>query len=62
MIGTGRMVAEGQHPAMIREQISTPGGCTIRGLATLEDGKARGLIARSIEEATNIAGGLGGKR
>jgi len=62
MIGTGRMVVEGQHPTMIREQISTPGGCTIRGLATLEDGKARSVIARTIEEATNIAGGLGGKK
>ena len=62
MIGTGKMVVEGQHPAMIREQISTPGGCTIRGLVTLEDGKARSVIARTIEEATNIAGGLGGKK
>jgi len=55
------MVLEGQHPAIIREQVSTPGGCTISGLAKMEDGNVRSAITRAIEEATNVAGGLGGK-
>lgn len=58
------MVLAGQHPAIIREQVSTPAGCTIGGLLVLEDGKVRSTIARTIQEATNMAAGLGkvGKR
>ncbi|CUS13180.1 unnamed protein product, partial [Tuber aestivum] len=37
--GTSRMVLADQHPAIIREQVSTPAGCTINGLLILEDGK-----------------------
>lgn len=59
MQGTGRLVLSGQHPAIIREQVSTPAGCTIGGLLMLEDGKVRSTIARAIQEATNMAAGLG---
>ncbi|CUS08137.1 unnamed protein product, partial [Tuber aestivum] len=59
MQGAGRMVLAGQHPAIIREQVSTPAGCTICGLLVLEDGKVRSTIARTIQEATNMAAGLG---
>jgi len=62
MRGTAGMILEGQHPAVIREQVSTPGGCTIAGLMNMEDGNVRSVIARTIEEATNVAGGLGGKK
>jgi pyrroline-5-carboxylate reductase len=62
MQGTGRMILAGQHPAIIREQVSTPAGCTIAGLLKMEDGNVRSVIARTIEEATNVAGGLGGKK
>lgn len=59
MVGTGRMVLQGQHPAMIRNDVSTPAGCTISGLLALEDGKIRSTIARGIEQATKTASGLG---
>ncbi|KAA8901693.1 pyrroline-5-carboxylate reductase dimerization-domain-containing protein [Sphaerosporella brunnea] len=62
MQGTGRMILAGQHPAIIREQVSTPAGCTIAGLLKMEDGKVRSVVARAIEEATNVASGLGGKK
>ncbi|KAL7274273.1 delta 1-pyrroline-5-carboxylate reductase [Rhizina undulata] len=62
MQGTGRMVLAGQHPAIIREQVSTPAGCTINGLLILEDGRVRSTIARTIQEATNVAAGLGSKK
>ncbi|KAF8540249.1 hypothetical protein BDD12DRAFT_834425 [Trichophaea hybrida] len=62
MLGTAKMVLDGQHPAIIREQVSTPAGCTIAGLLTMEDGKVRSVIARTIQEATNVAGGLGRKK
>lgn len=60
MQGAGRMVLAGQHPAIIREQVSTPAGCTIGGLLVLEDGRVRSTIARGIQEATQLAAGLGG--
>ncbi|EPY50330.1 delta-1-pyrroline-5-carboxylate reductase [Schizosaccharomyces cryophilus OY26] len=59
MVGTGQMVLQGQHPAKIRNDVSTPAGCTISGLLALEDGKIRSTIARSIEQATKTASGLG---
>lgn len=59
MQGAARMVLSGQHPAIIREQVSTPAGCTIGGLLVLEDGKVRSTIARTIQEATNLARSLG---
>lgn len=36
-----------------------PGGCTIAGLLTLEDGKVRSTIARAIQVATERASELG---
>ena len=62
MQGTGRMVLRGEHPAIIREQVSTPAGCTIGGLLVLEDGKVRSTVARGIQEATRVAAELGNVR
>ena len=59
MRGTADMVLRGEHPAMVSEKVSTPGGCTIGGLLVLEEGKVRGTIARSVREATVVAGQLG---
>ena len=36
MRGCAGMVLKGQHPTLIREKVSTPGGCTIGGLLVLE--------------------------
>lgn len=58
--GASRMVLEtGLHPAALKDQVTTPGGCTIAGLLTLEDGRIRSVLARAVEEATKVAGGLG---
>lgn len=59
MRGTAEMVLRGEHPAMVSEKVSTPGGCTIGGLLVLEEGKVRGTIARGVREATMVAGQLG---
>lgn len=59
MLGTASMVQAGQHPALIRNAVATPGGCTIGGLLEMEDGKIRSTMARTIQTATNIASGLG---
>lgn len=50
----------GSHPAALKDSVTTPGGCTIAGLLTLEDGRVRSTIARCIETATKHAAGLGG--
>ena len=59
MKGAAGMVAEGEHPAVVRDKITTPGGCTIGGLLVLEEGKVRGTVARSVREATVVASQLG---
>lgn len=59
MRGTTSMVQSGEHPALIREKTSTPGGCTIGGLLVLEEGRVRGSIARAVREATVVASQLG---
>jgi pyrroline-5-carboxylate reductase len=59
-VGAAKMVqATGRHPAALRDDVTTPAGCTIAGLLMLEDGKIRSVLARAIEEATRIAGDLG---
>lgn len=59
-LGSARMVQTGdRHPAALRDDVTTPAGCTIGGLLMLEDGKIRSVLARAIEEATRIAAGLG---
>jgi len=58
--GAARMVLEtGLHPAALKDQVTTPAGCTIAGLLTLEDGRIRSVLARAVEEATRVAGKLG---
>lgn len=59
-LGAARMVqTSGRHPAALRDDVTTPAGCTIGGLLMLEDGKIRSVLARAIEEATRIAAKLG---
>jgi len=58
--GAARMVLEtGTHPAVLKDRVTTPGGCTIAGLGVMEEGKIRSVLARAIEEATRVAGKLG---
>jgi pyrroline-5-carboxylate reductase len=58
--GSARMVLEtGLHPAALKDQVTTPAGCTIAGLLTLEDGRIRSVLARAVEEASRVAGKLG---
>jgi len=59
MRGAAGLVQSGEHPAILREKVSTPGGCTIGGLLVLEDAAVRGTVARSIREATVVASQLG---
>lgn len=59
MKGAAALVLGGEHPALLREKVTTPGGCTIGGLLVLEEGRVRGTVARAVREATVVAGQLG---
>jgi pyrroline-5-carboxylate reductase len=59
MRGASALVLEGEHPAILRDKVSTPGGCTIGGLLVLEEGTVRGAMARAVREATVVAAALG---
>jgi pyrroline-5-carboxylate reductase len=59
-LGAARMVLDsGRHPAALRDDVTTPAGCTIAGLLMLEDGRIRSVLARAVEEATKTAAHLG---
>lgn len=56
MEGTAKMMLEtGDHPAVLKSKVCTPGGTTIGGLLKLEDAGVRGAIARAVEEAAIIS-------
>lgn len=59
MKGAAGLVLAGEHPAILRDKVSTPGGCTIGGLLVLEEGRVRGTVARAVREATGVASLLG---
>jgi pyrroline-5-carboxylate reductase len=47
------------HPAALKDQVTTPAGCTIAGILTMEDGRIRSVLARTVQEAAKVASGLG---
>jgi pyrroline-5-carboxylate reductase len=59
-LGSARMVlTSGRHPAGLRDDVTTPAGCTIAGLLMLEDGRIRSVLARAVEEAARVSAQLG---
>ncbi|ODV77711.1 pyrroline-5-carboxylate reductase [Suhomyces tanzawaensis NRRL Y-17324] len=63
MEGTAKMVLEtGDHPAVLKSKVCTPGGTTIGGLLKMEDAGVRGGIARGVEEAANISASFAKKK
>jgi pyrroline-5-carboxylate reductase len=59
-LGAASMVLDtGLHPAALKDQVTTPAGSTIAGLLTMEDGRIRSVLARTIQEATKVAASLG---
>ncbi len=45
----------GEHPARLKDRITSPGGTTIAGLHVLEKGGFRGLVSAAVEMATKRA-------
>ena len=58
--GAAAMVLDtDRHPAALKDQVTTPAGCTIAGILTMEDGRIRSVLARTVQEAAKVASSLG---
>ena len=55
-LGAARMVLEtGDHPALLKDAVTTPAGCTIDGIMELEEGKLRVTLIKAVVKATQRA-------
>ncbi|MFN8007868.1 MAG: pyrroline-5-carboxylate reductase [Terriglobia bacterium] len=58
-LGAARMVLEtGEHPALLKDHVTTPAGCTIDGILELEEGKLRVTLIKAVVKATQRAAEL----
>ena len=54
--GSGAMVlVTGEHPAKLKDEVTTPGGTTIDGILELEDGGLRVTLIKAVVKATQRA-------
>lgn len=61
LAGASRMVLErGVHPAALKDEVTTPAGCTIDGLMALEEGKLRVTLIKAVVAATRRSKSLRG--
>ena len=59
--GSARMVLEtGYHPALLKDQVTTPAGCTVDGILELEEGGLRVTLIKAVKRATQRAKELAG--
>jgi pyrroline-5-carboxylate reductase len=53
MMGAAKMVLDrSEHPAALKDEVTTPAGCTIDGLMALEEGKLRVTLIKAVLAAT----------
>jgi pyrroline-5-carboxylate reductase len=61
-LGAAKLAANSDsHLAALKDQITSPGGTTIHGLAVLEGGGMRGMVMEAVEAATRRSAELGKK-
>ncbi len=54
--GAARMVLEtGSHPALLKDEVTTPAGCTVDGILELEEGGLRVTLIKAVKRATERA-------
>ena len=60
LLGSARMVlASGQHPAVLKDRVASPGGTTIAGIQALEQHGLRAALMAAVQSATNRSRELG---
>ncbi len=60
LFGAAKMVLEtGQHPGVLKDQVTSPGGTTIEGLHEIERGGVRGILMQAVRAATARSRSLG---
>lgn len=56
MLGSAHMVLDSKaHPALLKDMVTTPAGCTIDGLMELEEGKLRVTLIKAVVKAAERA-------
>lgn len=59
--GAAKMVLEtGSHPALLKDEVTTPAGCTVDGILELEEGGLRVTLIKAVKRATERARQLAG--
>ena len=59
VLGSAKMVLEtGSHPALLKDMVTTPAGCTVDGILELEEGGLRVTLIKAIAATTRRAGEL----
>lgn len=61
MKGTAAILQSGVHPGLLKDQGTSPEGCTIGGLMVLEEAGVRGGVGRALREAVTIARLMGSR-
>lgn len=60
LLGASRMVLEtGEHPALLRDRVTSPAGTTAEGLAALEARGIRSAMAEAVRQAARRSRSLG---
>jgi pyrroline-5-carboxylate reductase len=60
VLGAAKMVVEsGDHPAILKDRVASPGGTTIAGLHQLEEGRLRATLINAVEAASRRSKELG---
>ena len=60
VLGAAKMVLEtGQHPGVLKDMVTSPGGTTIEGIHELEKGKLRGTVMSAVRAAADKSKKLG---